>query len=238
MIKGAMQFLMDKAALKEQIIEIGGKTFSTKNLELVTTPNASPLTVNTLSGLTDYICSGFDNDTFAGNLIHIVGPAKVNLISNLLEDSSRETYMTTEAMTPVFRFGQWYDIESFIIALQSSFVKNLDVEKILRLVGNIEEKAIRTFTDDGISQGVAARTGLAKVDEVVVPNPVLLAPYRSFIEIEQPESNFVFRLKQGKEMPECALFEADGGAWKLEAMKRIKEYLDEQLKDMDIKVIS
>jgi hypothetical protein len=29
--------------------------------------------------------------------------------------------------------------------------------------------------------------------------------------------------------PECALFEADGGAWKLAAMRNIKEYLEKAL---------
>jgi hypothetical protein len=31
--------------------------------------------------------------------------------------------------------------------------------------------------------------------------------------------------------PTCALFEADGGAWKIKAMKRIKEYLEEELRE-------
>ncbi len=30
--------------------------------------------------------------------------------------------------------------------------------------------------------------------------------------------------------PSCALFEADGGAWKLEAMNLIRHYFEEQLK--------
>jgi hypothetical protein len=34
-----------------------------------------------------------------------------------------------------------------------------------------------------------------------------------------------------KSGPTCALFEADGGAWKLEGMNNIKKYLEVQLKD-------
>ncbi|MEB9776454.1 hypothetical protein P4K25_31445, partial [Bacillus cereus] len=59
-----------------------------------------------------------------------------------------------------------------------------------------------------------------------VPNPVQLSPYRTFVEVEQPESKFVFRMREGAR---CGLFEADGGAWKLEAMNNIKEYLKEAL---------
>ena len=37
----------------------------------------------------------------------------------------------------------------------------------------------------------------------------------------------------------CALFEADGGAWKMEATERIKKYLESELKEYsDFTVIS
>jgi hypothetical protein len=37
--------------------------------------------------------------------------------------------------------------------------------------------------------------------------------------------------------PGIALFQADGGAWRIEAMKRIKAYLEEQLDGMSDIVI-
>lgn len=41
---------------------------------------------------------------------------------------------------------------------------------------------------------------------------------------------FVFRMKQGNGV-ECAIFEADGGAWKNIAMQNIKEYLQSELEE-------
>ena len=143
--------------------------------------------------------------------------------------------MTAEAFAPKFNFGQWYDVESFIIAMQSCFVQNEDSEKILKVVGNIKEEAVRQTGDDGISQQVTAKTGIATVENIKVPNPVVLAPFRTFREIAQPESKFVFRMQQG---PRCALFEADGGAWKLDAMARIKEWLEIELEGLKIPIIS
>ena len=35
----------------------------------------------------------------------------------------------------------------------------------------------------------------------------------SAIEIEQPESSFILRMRKGKPLPEFALFLADGGLW-------------------------
>jgi len=65
---------------------------------------------------------------------------------------------------------------------------------------------------------------------------VVLRPYRTFLEIEQPASAFVFRLRRGREgeLPTCALFEADGGRWKLEAIERIRDYLKEQLSEIAV----
>ena len=77
-----------------------------------------------------------------------------------------------------------------------------------------------------MSQSVTVKTGIASVSNVKVPNPVVLRPYRTFTEIEQPESRFIFRMQEGGL---CALFEADGGAWEKKAVINIKEYLSDKL---------
>lgn len=58
--------------------------------------------------------------------------------------------------------------------------------------------------------------------------------------VEQPKSEFVFRMEQDKyDGIKCGIFEADGGAWKIEATKKIKEYLQFELAEFkDITVIS
>jgi len=82
------------------------------------------------------------------------------------------------------------------------------------------------LTSPGVSQSVTARAGLARVAEVPVTNPVTLRPYRTFAEVEQPASPFILRLKRKDgEMPQCALFEADGGKWKIEAIQNIARAL-------------
>lgn len=191
--------------------------------------------VNSLTGLVDYLKSKFDDAAFSGVMVHVVSENQVKLVSNILEDSGREIYMVAEAFSPKFNFGQWYDVENFIIAMQSCFVPNEDSVRLLRVVGNIKEENIRQSGDDGVSQQVTAKTGIATVENIKVPNPIILAPFRTFVEISQPESKFVFRMQQG---PKCALFEADGGAWRLEAMKEIKEFLDSELSGIGIPIIS
>ncbi len=76
---------------------------------------------------------------------------------------------------------------------------------------------------------VQARAGVALVSDVAVPNPILLCPYRTFRDVPQPSSLFVLRVRSGQGLPEAGLFEADGGAWRLTAIERIKQWLTEQL---------
>ena len=80
---------------------------------------------------------------------------------------------------------------------------------------------------------MTARAGIALVTEVKVPNPVTLRPYRTFMEVEQPAISCVFRLRQG---PMLSLHEADGGLWRLEAIKSIKAYLDAAMEALDQKI--
>ena len=137
--------------------------------------------------------------------------------------------MQTAALCPEpLRYGHFYDTESFNILLQSRFEDNADKQLLLQLTGNIKDEAVKQVGDNGITQSVTVKTGVTNVDNVIVPNPVTLVPRRTFFEIEQPASPFVYRMQSG---PECALFEADGGAWKQEAIKRIADYLVKRLAD-------
>lgn len=52
--------------------------------------------------------------------------------------------------------------------------------------------------------------------------------------MEQPASEFIFRVKQNKyDGISCAIFEADGGAWKIAATSSIKDYLQFELSGLD-----
>lgn len=60
-----------------------------------------------------------------------------------------------------------------------------------------------------------------------------LIPYRTFLEVEQPASEFVFRIGEGRGgAPVFKLVAADGGLWKSQAVENVKRYLVEQLADI------
>ncbi|WP_203362419.1 hypothetical protein [Bacillus sp. REN10] len=218
MIKEAFEYIVGLG--NTRMVEVGNQQFSTQRLHLVPEPTPEALTVHSLSGLIEYISSKFDGEDKV--MIHVKSPTNVTCFSSYNNDFNREHFITAKAMLPEFTFDRYYDSEDFNIKLQSVFVKNDDRDIMLKVVGNIKEENVRTVGDDGVSQAVQAKTGVATVGLVEVPNPVSLKPYRTFVEVDQPESNFIFRMQQG---PRCALFEADGGAWELQAMRNIKEYL-------------
>jgi hypothetical protein len=201
-------------------------------------PRPAELVTTTLTALVDYIKLKIDEDfIFSKLLVHVISPGEVGLYSELRNDGDRECYMICKALTPNnVRYNNFLDTESFNIMLQSSFVDNHDKALLLKVTGCIKEDAIKAVSDDGVSQAATIKTGVASVADVKVPNPVSLAPYRTFPEIKQPESKFIFRMQSG---PKAALYEADGGAWRNEAMNRIKEYLQDMLAEVkDVEIIS
>jgi hypothetical protein len=225
MIKEALQYLIELG--KPGVFYENGQAFSSQKLHLIEEPTPEAIRVRSLSGLVDYLKSNFDE--YERLMVHVSSPTLVSCFSQLNGDCKRSEYIKAEAMLPSFDFDRWYDTENFNIKLQSCFVKNEDRDIMLKVVGNIKEETVSTVGDDGVSQAVVAKTGVATVSNVKVPNPVVLKPYRTFIEVDQPESEFIFRMQSG---PRCALFEADGGKWKLDAMNNIKKYLQQELKEL------
>ena len=189
---------------------------------------ASALKVSTLSRLVEYIKGNVD--VMAEKmLIQVVSPTEVRLLSQLDGDRKRECLMVAEAELPEIKYGKFVDCESFLITLRSNFIPNYDTDLLLKFAGTVEAGTVASYGDDGVTQKATVKKGINGKEDAVVPNPVNLRPYRTFTEVEQPESEFVFRMKQSDYDVSCALFEADGGAWKREAMKKVKEYLEFEL---------
>ena len=239
MLKDAMDFFLKKAKSPETR-EINGQTFSLEQWHQIPAtfdqPTIKPFTVNTLTGLKDYIIKNIDKVKEEHVFIHVESHDTVRLMSELFgENHQRNHYVTATTKNSLnngFRFDTFISIPEFIIALQAYFVSSPEVISILKFVSNIKADQGQTYSDNGVSQTVTARrsAGSSLVDLVDVPNPVSLKPFRTFMEVEQPESSFVFRLAAGNEdsPPKVALFEASGGAWKLDAIQKIAAWFEKE----------
>lgn len=192
-------------------------------------PQPEPLAVYTLGALRDYVKTNRDGLDLATVVVHVVSPQIVALQGALREtERVRETYVNATALNLTDGFlGKFMSIEEFIIGLQSRFLHADERTQVLKLFGTVKQETAKTATDDGITQTVTAKSGVALVTEVAVPNPVLLSPFRTFREVTQPQSPFVLRVQGGGHggFPTVGLFEADGGAWRLTAVDRVRDWL-------------
>lgn len=112
---------------------------------------------------------------------------------------------------------------------ERNFIESDDLTVLKQVAGNIQSGTTANYDDDGVSQKTTIKSGIANKTDVIVPNPVKLRPYRTFAEIEQPQSSYVFRIQDSDRGPSFKLVEADGGLWKNATMKKIKEYLAHEL---------
>ena len=237
MIKEAINRILELGI--PQILDVGSLTYSDKNLHRVATERcADPLKTNTLKSIADYLEKDMDSCKAEKNIIHIVDPYEVRLYHYLNHDRDRECVLTAKTDGSKFVFGQYYDVENFIINLQANFVRTENVEKLLSFVSTVAADSGVSQEDDGCTQKVTVKKGISLKGREAVPNPIALAPFRTFADIAQPESNFVFRLREGMNGVEAALFGADGEAWKLEAIKNMEDYFHESVFDHEASVLA
>ncbi|MEK4713452.1 hypothetical protein [Sporosarcina sp. FSL K6-5500] len=223
MLKEFTQYLL--GLKRPEIVEANGNIYSTISLtQLDNEHDVASIKIRSLSGLVDYVKSNFDHERPV--MIHVVSPTSVSVFDALNDVNDRRTYVSANALLPDITFERHMPREKFNVMLQACFVKNDDKDKILKLISSISEENTVTQSDDGLTQRVTAKTGIATLGIESVPNPVALKPFRTFVEVGQPESEFILRLSEGAQV---GLFEADGGAWELNAMANIAAYLAEHL---------
>ena len=194
---------------------------------------ADPIKATTLTSLVDYIKQQ-RYELREHMIIQVVSATEVRMYSGLIDERDREELFVVNALLPRFEFGQQYDQESFIVSLQSCFQNNGDREAVAMLASNIVNNQQQEYSDDGITQQAVIKTGITTKQAALVPNPVHLVPYRTFLEVEQPASDFVFRISEGRGgEPVFKLVAADGGLWKAEAVDNIKKYLEDALEGIE-----
>lgn len=215
------------------IVHEDGQAYSRFNLKPVfNDPRPSSLGMSTLDGISDYIDKNLD-DVNAENCIIVIDTYDHITVYSPVEGDENDRHKIAVSScngVDIFNFGEYLEQEDFIISFSSLFCETPDKEKILAAVATMQILDEVSGDDNGLTTArKASNNVLCGVDEAEMPKTVVtLKPFRTFREVDQPESAFIFRYRKGRHgLPEIALFEADGGAWKLEAKSRIKAYLSE-----------
>lgn len=177
------------------------------------------------------------------NAIVVVNPNfSVSLMSRVNPYDGQRSVLAYVQMREIegFRFGMPYDVDAFIVALKSKFDPNeSDWPQVFSLVKNVQVEDKMELNDDGMSQKVTVKKGVSAASITTENRPIdyVLRPYRIFSEVRQPKSTFFLRLSGDKECGiRISLHETDGGAWKNDAARAIRDYVKEHLGDSEIPV--
>ena len=223
--------MIDKiVGLKEtKIFEIGGQTYTDGHLTMVPIHVDRPECI-TVSGL-DGICQLIRTELAKVGttvLVQAKSYKTVEVMTTYLDDFSRNILYRAEADVPGLRTG-FRDRETALIELRSLFIPGEGTAYLLDLLSRMTDENSISTQDNGVTQTVEARQGIALKERVEIRPRVVLQPFRTFLEVDQPESEFLLRVDAEKGI---GLFEADGGVWKLEAKKNIAAYFAKNLSDL------
>ena len=229
MQKDAMQYLVSLA--KPETYEIGGQSYTSQPLTRI--PNYIPtlerIAVTSLASIVKLVKAEVCKVGDALPLfIRVVSPRMVSVFSTYGQEYKRHYLYDATCDVPDFYEG-FRPHDKAIIELRSRFFPSEGSDYLLDLLSRISKESVVSSEDNGVSQTVEARKGISLKEKVQIRSRVLLRPYRTFLEVEQPESEFILRLNDNGDV---GLFEADGGAWQLEAKKNVMEYFESALSDL------
>lgn len=228
MLKSAINRILELAAPTTYVVN--GEHFASEQLYRIEVDKKMPraLTVNGL----DSVCKLVRNEVAAIGrklFIQISDYRSVKVFSTYDKDFERCTLYNCAADTPQISMGRYISYENAVVELRSLYIPNEGTNYLMSLLASITQESKVTSTDNGVTQKVEAKTGIALNQMVEIRPRVNLQPFRTFVEVEQPESEFLLRIDNNG----CiGLFPADGGVWKLEATRNVAAYFEENLKDL------
>ncbi|MEQ1762555.1 MAG: hypothetical protein ABL984_05335 [Pyrinomonadaceae bacterium] len=226
-------------AVRTDVIKVAPDEYLTRNVYLPPPkPHADEFKCSSLTGLVDYLNASVDENILPRVVVHVISPTKVEVLTAVEDvEQRRFTALVAKADVPTIGLiGSFVAHEEAMIQLQALFVNEGQVVNVLKNLGSVVADEELTQGDDGVTQEIVVKSmierGVQKMD-----NPVALKPFRTFTEINQPESPFILRLKKGNGLY-VALFEADGGKWRNKARTDIKDFLTEKIENKKIPILA
>ena len=230
-----------------RLIDIEGYTFidKDKTASMFKPPVPSAIEIHTLSGfvgLLEQNVEKFGTTDGLNFVVHVESFDEVSLIATSSDVFGRRAQpVKVKALRPErqFAFNQYHAQEEFVIALRSLFVQTPELDAVAELAGNLAKQSEVRQEDDGFTQRVTAKDGVVRLKEITVKPRVSLQPFRTFLEVDQPAGEYIFRIQHDERRGNlCALFEADGGLWKLRAMDLVRAWLRTNLAGSSVAGVS
>lgn len=228
MLKSFVEKLTELATPKTY--ETENSVYASKDLTHIEYKKRRPRCID-VTGL-DSICKLVRNE--AGHIgcqifVRVSDYKEVSVFTTLDSDEERFYLYKCAADTPSVTMGRFLPYENAVIEIRGLYIPNPDTDYLLKLLASVSTESKVTSSDNGVTQKVEAKAGIALNMLVEVKPRVTLKPFRTFIEVEQPESEFLLRIS---DKGEIGLFPADGGVWKLEATRNVAGYFEKELHDL------
>lgn len=217
-----IQSMANEASAK--VIEVDGEQYSTQRIYKVDPTEYRPngITVNSLESIITLVRNEAVRYTDNTIFVQVEDPLNVNVFTTFDDKNRRDFLYMAKADIVSTPIDQWTGKESLMIALNSVFIPSEDVDYIQSVLQKVTEESKVSSTDNGLGQSIEAQKGIALKENMTLKKRVKLRPYRTFLEVEQPESEFILRADEGAKF---LIKSADGGAWELAAKSNIKVYL-------------
>lgn len=231
MIREALEYLHDIAPTK--VYDLYGKQYAEKELRELPSPRPEPepMLLHTLDGLLEFLAKEWSAST-ERVMVHVESPVSVAVRSPLQGDfAQRMTYARAKPFLPVDKTNGYMDLDAFAVYVQTHFVPTENTALILQLLGNMQAGTTAKYADDGVSQTISTRRGVASLETVKVPSPIDLQPFRTFHEVPQPVTKYVLRLR-GDDDPQAALIETNDNSWQTQTVTDIANYLLDKRPDL------
>ena len=236
----AVSRIADLAQEAMSPLEVDGETYIPQQYTHLTTPFYVPeeIEVASLTSIVEYIDELSEHELEARLIVQVRDATTVLVMTESVgEKSIRAHLIRADAVLPNIILNRFMDHERFIIQLRSQFREEPDQVDLLKFVSRVNFTAERVITDNGATQTANVRTVIEGelVESREVPSRIHLTPFRTFQEVQQPTSEFIFRLQENGD---CALFEADGGLWQSTARAEIAAWLKAKIERTGVHVLS
>lgn len=239
-IKDAIEKVEELAKRAVEVREIDGRSYliDGSSYEEITPDAISlPKTYNfsSLDGLVKMIRKEHKDITEACTTpdvlyVNVASPTTVD-VSTAVDGFNRRAFLyhSSYEFPRKWTGANWFEHEEAMIILRSQFIQNEGTEYLLDFLSRVSDENSVSSDDNGMTQTVQVKKGIALAAREQVRPIVNLRPYRTFLEVEQPESAFLIRVREGMQV---GIIEADGGMWKIEARRNIAAYLEKELKEL------
>ena len=225
-LRDAIDRILDLA--KPTTVEVGHQTLCSKPMHNVTPKHYMPdcADFNTLTGLVDII--RHEGELQPWRLFVRVVDARTVMVYTAYTEWDElhpfthiDLYRTT-ADVPCITTDTPMSHEQAIVELRSLYLPGEDRDYLLDLLSTMSVGEEVKSDDNGVTQTATVKQGVQLKTTVPVRPIVTLQPFRTVLEVEQPCSDFLLRVGSKGEI---TLRDADGGAWKLDAKRKIAAWL-------------